>query len=37
MCINNTNNEEDNDNLYFLTALKDNEISSMKLKSNLAG
>ena len=38
MCINNINNEDENDNLYFLTALKkDSEISSMKLKSNSAG
>lgn len=37
MCMKNVNNEEENDNLYFLTALKDSEISSMKLKSNFAG
>ena len=37
MSNNNFNNEEPTDNLYFLTSLKDNEISSMKLKSNFAG
>ena len=31
------NNEEEYDNLYFLTALKDSEISSMKIKSNFLG
>jgi len=37
MCNNNSNNEEETDNLYFLTSLKNNEISQMKLKNNLLG
>ena len=31
MCNKNVDNEEPTDNLYFLTSLKDNEISQMKL------
>ena len=37
MSNNNFNNEEPTDNMYFLTSLKDNEISSMKLKTNFTG
>jgi hypothetical protein len=37
MCNNNFENEKETDNLYFLTSLKDNEISQMKLKQNFQG
>ena len=35
MCNRNVDNEDPTDNLYFLTSLKDNEISQMKLKTFL--
>jgi hypothetical protein len=37
MCNKNVDNEEPTDNLYFLTSLKDNEISQMKLKKIFVG
>jgi hypothetical protein len=37
MCYKNFENEDETDNLYFLTSLKDNEISQMKLKQNFQG
>ena len=37
MCNKNVDNEEPTDNLYFLTSLKDNEISQMKLKIFFVG
>ena len=37
MCNKNFENEDETDNLYFLTSLKDNEVSQMKLKQNFQG
>jgi len=37
MCNSNFENDKETDNLYFLTSLKDNEISQMNLKQNFKG
>ena len=37
MCNKNVENENPTENLYFLTSLKDNEISQMNLKKNFVG
>ena len=37
MCNQNIDNEKPTDNLYFVTSLKDNEITQMKLKNNFQG
>jgi len=37
MCNKNFENEDETDSLYFLTSLKDNEVSQMKLNQNFQG
>jgi len=37
MCNQNIDSEKPTDNLYFVTSLKDNEITQMKLKNNFQG